>query len=416
MILQNLYTHDFLEKTFSEHRDGIDPENYRVGKIKDKILVWNPTNNQIMEYYFDDKPEKEWFDISDYFKFDGGEIIKDTYFINRDGVMYSKFSKRNLVIHKELYPIYGVNYKNTTGKRTAHSKRIMIHKILAKIFIPNINPESNMVVDHIDRDKYNYSLSNLRWVTIKENALNSKPRSKRTIERVYEAYSDFNRTNICFTITESEAISKGYIINTLNNISRSNGMDKPTYGYFWRSINAKIFKYFYKFGYTSIYSILEDSLWKESSVPGLQCHPLGVIKQTGSRGHHLSLGSLRANDNKYGKEYSVINFNGKQYTVHRIIAETFLNNNKPLEIGLEVDHISTDTLDNRVINLRIVTHKENMNNIITRKALSNRIVIDPKGKEFISVTECSKYYKVSRTLIYIWIKNPNSGFKFKNDK
>ena len=49
----------------------------------------------------------------------------------------------------------------------------------------------------------------------------------------------------------------------------------------------------------------------------------------------------------------------KQFYVHRLVAETFIPNpdNKP-----EIDHINTDYLDNRVENLRFVTHKENMNN------------------------------------------------------
>lgn len=48
--------------------------------------------------------------------------------------------------------------------------------------------------------------------------------------------------------------------------------------------------------------------------------------------------------------------------VHRMVAELFIPNidNKPF-----VDHINTNTHDNKVENLRWVTHKENMNNIIS---------------------------------------------------
>lgn len=38
--------------------------------------------------------------------------------------------------------------------------------------------------------------------------------------------------------------------------------------------------------------------------------------------------------------------------------------------GYEVDHINGDRSDNRLSNLRIVTHKQNMNNPITRDRLS----------------------------------------------
>ena len=57
---------------------------------------------------------------------------------------------------------------------------------------------------------------------------------------------------------------------------------------------------------------------------------------------------------------------GKFY-VHRAVAELFIPNpeNKPY-----VDHINTNTLDNRAENLRWVSTKENINNPLTRKHMS----------------------------------------------
>jgi hypothetical protein len=46
--------------------------------------------------------------------------------------------------------------------------------------------------------------------------------------------------------------------------------------------------------------------------------------------------------------------------VHRLVAEAFLEN--PLNLP-EVDHINHNRGDNRMQNLRWVTHKENMNNL-----------------------------------------------------
>lgn len=42
-----------------------------------------------------------------------------------------------------------------------------IHRLVATLFIPN--PLNNPCVDHIDHNKSNNNVQNLRWVTIEEN-------------------------------------------------------------------------------------------------------------------------------------------------------------------------------------------------------------------------------------------------------
>lgn len=61
-------------------------------------------------------------------------------------------------------------YPCVTLCKDCKSRAIPIHIILAKAFIPN--PENKPYIDHIDTDKENFSLDNLRWVTPKENANN----------------------------------------------------------------------------------------------------------------------------------------------------------------------------------------------------------------------------------------------------
>lgn len=45
--------------------------------------------------------------------------------------------------------------------------RLMIHRILASIFLDN--PENKEVVNHINFDKKDYSLGNLQWVSQSDN-------------------------------------------------------------------------------------------------------------------------------------------------------------------------------------------------------------------------------------------------------
>ena len=78
----------------------------------------------------------------------------------------------------------GFMLKLTLNKRTGYvlvslnGKPYQYHRILAKHFIPN--PDELPEVDHIDRDKANNSLENLRWVNRSENKVN---RSKYTLQK-----------------------------------------------------------------------------------------------------------------------------------------------------------------------------------------------------------------------------------------
>lgn len=64
--------------------------------------------------------------------------------------------------------VHGYHYVNLY-KNKKH-KRFAVHRLVASAFIPN--PENKYAVDHIDCDKSNNDVSNLRWVTAKENSNN----------------------------------------------------------------------------------------------------------------------------------------------------------------------------------------------------------------------------------------------------
>lgn len=99
----------------------------------------------------------------------------------------------------------------------------------------------------------------------------------------------------------------------------------------------------------------------------------------GKRIYEVSdLGRCRINNELYeprGQNADYMNFCGKR--IHRIVAELFVPNpdNKPC-----VDHINGDRHDNRAVNLRWVTYKENNENPVTRDKFLNTIRSDEYKK------------------------------------
>ena len=68
------------------------------------------------------------------------------------------------------------NSKSNTGyfvvtlSKDNQDKKYLIHRLVALNFIPNIN--KSKYVDHIDSDRLNNTISNLRWCTNQENCFN----------------------------------------------------------------------------------------------------------------------------------------------------------------------------------------------------------------------------------------------------
>lgn len=174
---------------------------------------------------------EEWKDIKDY---------EGLYQVSNMGNVKSlKFGKERILKYKiNKYGYYLVCLCNK-GVKKFHT----IHRLVAESFIPN--PDNKNEIDHINTDKADNRVENLRWVTHIENMNNSL-----SIDKRYKSVLQFSLN--------------GDIINKWDSVKEANeelnigshitsccvGKRKTAYGYIWRYydlelyLESKLFKAF----------------------------------------------------------------------------------------------------------------------------------------------------------------------------
>lgn len=102
------------------------------------------------------------------------EMCPDRYLISDSGEVYSLATNRKMkaeIDHKGY-----MRYSLTINKKCKHA---LAHRLVAMAFIPN--PENKETVDHINGNKLDNRVSNLKWATLLENV-----RNPNTLPKVQE--------------------------------------------------------------------------------------------------------------------------------------------------------------------------------------------------------------------------------------
>lgn len=131
---------------------------------------------------------------------------ENLYKINKKGEIYSCHYKKIMTLMEKSDGYLYVDLR-LNGIR----KKCYIHRLLGLHYIDN--PENKPEIDHIDRNKKNNDLSNLRWVTRIENCHNkANHRSQLTPEQL-EARKERTRERARLWARKNRLIKKEQINN-----------------------------------------------------------------------------------------------------------------------------------------------------------------------------------------------------------
>lgn len=126
---------------------------------------------------------------------------------------------------------------------------------------------------------------------------------------------------------------------------------------------------------------------------------------------------IECKQRKHWTGYLVLTIKRVPISSHRLIWETLKG---PIPPKMDIDHINTIRTDNRIENLRCVTHRENCNNINTiKKKIGNKNKLG-KGKsdfglkfiEHFGITRKDNLKLYDRELH--WFKNHNNKCRWEN--
>ena len=118
-------------------------------------------------------------------KVDNTLIEKNRYRINKKSEVYDIKNDRFVSkrYDEEGYVYVSLSLESNYKGYTRYP--FLVHRVMMNVFDP-IDDFENMVVDHIDFDKHNNKLDNLRWITQKENIHHSIKNGRFDPNRISE--------------------------------------------------------------------------------------------------------------------------------------------------------------------------------------------------------------------------------------
>jgi hypothetical protein len=306
-----------------------NPQGHKFIKHIDGNILNNDYRNLEWVYSLLEKPYEEiegeeWRDIKD---------MEDYQVSNKGRVK----NKHNNFLMKEKdhfgYTRVGIG-----------TNKYQVHRLVAITFIPN--PENKPSVDHINRDRKDNILENLRWATSKEQSANQVITNGGCYKKINMIESNTNE--IIREFKDIHCVIDYIIENTEEKDKRS--IENKIRAC---CTNRKEFAYEYKWEYIEDLTIIEDEIWKkvQDIIPEAEDYLVSNKGRVKNKGGKISNGRITHGYNEVyiGKKVS-------RRFIHTLVAKLFIPNpeNKPC-----VNHKDGNKINNDVINLEWNTYAEN---------------------------------------------------------
>jgi len=346
----NLYIHRLVYQIFK----GNIPKNKYVSHIDGNVNNNNVNNLKLINFGQCSKvidppklPNEIWKNIDGY---------KNRYKVSNFGRVYSLLTSKLLTLFLNMSGYKSAQIFDIKGKQKAFT----VHRLVAQNFIGNI--PKNKVVDHIDRNRLNNNVTNLRIVTIRKNCKNREFLSHDIIQQFDldgQLLHEYNKM--------SDIIKKYNKMKPNSIYSCLSGRVKTSYNYAWKFKNRN--------NETIIdNNFVNIGIIGEHDFSGYKINKFGQIikiKTNHLLKHHICT--------KYDSVNLIINKKAYRKRVHRLLAHVFIpKKNKEYNV---VNHIDENKLNNNLNNLEWLTTKLNVQHSIAKKIKQ----IDIKTNKLIKI-------------------------------
>ena len=306
------------------------------------------------------------------------EEYKENYFVTNFGRCFSKKTG------KELSSNFVSGYKKVKLNKKHYNIHYLVYISFNDYYI------DTKVIDHIDGNKLNNNLSNLRLVTQSDNVKNAyKNNSKMYQQNTIQA---FNKNNVL--IKEFNNIKDAYLfINHTNGTSITNclrGVYKTAGKYIWKFKDNKITEYNNNKYIDDIKNYTTLGKINEYNFSNYYINKEGIIINAKYKNRKIK---KFINANSYNCVYLYYENNKKiQYPLHRLIAKCYLENGNTYfnDNNYVVNHLDKNRLNNTISNLEWITQKENIVHGCGRKIAKINKDTDEVIKTYNSIIEAYK--------------------------